>query len=251
MSDVTRDRDGDVTILTIDRPEKRNALGSRTASELADAIEEEGRSARVLIVTGAGGAFSAGGDLEELAAWVDEPEEAIAKHLYGSFQAMIRNLRAAPAVAIAAVDGPAIGAGMDLALACDFRIASDRARFGQVWVKLGLIPGTGGAWLTQMLAGPAAAAELLLTGDIIDAARALELGLVNRVVPPGELLDEARSLAETLLRRPREGLIESKRAMVVAQQAALDAALNHAAAVQPGRFRSDEFKSALKEARER
>lgn len=135
---------------------------------------------------------------------------------------------------------------MDLALACDLRVAASGVTLGQVWVTLGVIPGTGGAWLTQALAGPGRAAELLLTGDLITAEEALEAGLVNDVVPADELLDRTRALAERILRHPRAGVIANKRAMVAATEARLEAALDHAKAVQPGRFTSDEFKAAVR-----
>lgn len=204
-----------------------------------------------MIVTGAGPAFCAGGDLDELARWSELDPAEISGVLYGSFQQMIRSIRASDAVFIAAVNGAAVGAGMDLALACDLRVAAESARFGQVWVRLGVIPGTGGAWLTQALAGPARAAELLLTGDLIDAATALEAGLVNVVVPDQDLLAETRAVAERILRHPREGVIANKRAIIATTEHAVEAALAHAAKVQGERFTSDEFKAAVAKARER
>ena len=171
---VRIERDDDLATVIIDRPERRNALGSAAAKAVADAINEASRTARVIILTGAGEAFCAGGDLEELERWSDLDKQEIGGILYESFQGMVRAIRASNAVVIAAVNGAAVGAGMDLALACDLRIASESARFGQVWVRLGVIPGTGGAWLTQMHAGPTKASELLLTGRLIDAHEALE-----------------------------------------------------------------------------
>jgi 2-(1,2-epoxy-1,2-dihydrophenyl)acetyl-CoA isomerase len=242
---------GDVTTITIDRPERRNALGSEAAQAVADALAIASRSSRVIILTGVGEAFCAGGDLDELQRWSTLEPEDISGVLYRSFQQMIRNIRNSPAVVIAAINGAAVGAGMDLALACDLRVASEEARLGQVWVRLGVIPGTGGAWLTQALAGPTKAAELLLTGELIDGREALAAGLINRVVPGGRLLDEARALAQMILRNPRDGVIANKRAMVAASEMGLEAALEHAARVQPERFTSDEFRAAVSTARER
>jgi enoyl-CoA hydratase/carnithine racemase len=236
--------EGDVAIITIDRPEKRNALDSATAASLAAAIEEAS-STRVTIVTGSGRAFCAGGDLLELQRWSERPREEIGRVLYGSFQAMVKAIRASDSVVIAAINGAAVGAGMDLALACDLRVAARTAKLGQVWVGLGVIPGTGGAWLTQALAGPGRAAELLLTGDLITAEEAQAAGLVNRVVPEEALLDEVRALAARILRHPPEGLRANKRAFVKATEAQLDAALEHARDVQPERFTSEEFKNAV------
>jgi enoyl-CoA hydratase/carnithine racemase len=246
---VRIERDDDLATVVIDRPERRNALGSAAAKAVADAINEASRTARVIILTGEGEAFCAGGDLEELERWSDLDKQEIGSVLYESFQGMVRAIRASNAVVIAAVNGAAVGAGMDLALACDLRIASESARFGQVWVRLGVIPGTGGAWLTQMHAGPTKASELLLTGRLIDAHEALECDLVNKVVPDAELLDAARKMADSILRHPPEGVIANKRAIVLAQEAGVEAALAHAAEVQPDRFTSDEFRAAVRAAR--
>ena len=243
--------DGDIATVTIRRAERRNALDAATATELASRLSEAGSGARVVIVTGEGAAFCAGGDLEELEAWSTKTPEEISTTLYGSFQQMIRSIRSSDAVYIAAINGPAVGAGMDLALACDLRVAAEDARLGQVWVRLGVIPGTGGAFLTQHLAGPTKAAELLLTGDLITAQDALAAGLVNEVVPAADLLDAARALAARILRHPKDGVAANKRAIVAAADAAMEAALSHAAEVQGTRFTSDEFKAAVRAARNR
>lgn len=241
---VTVNREGDVATVTIDRPGKSNALDAATAAALKEAIETAS-DARVTILTGAGSAFCAGGDLEELQKWSDLDHETISDHLYGSFQGAIRALRASDSIVIAAVNGAAVGAGMDIALACDLRVAGHSARFGQVWVGLGVIPGTGGAFLTQHLAGPTVAAELLLTGEIIDARTALNARLVNEVTEDENLLDAALALANRILKHPREGVIANKRAYIAATHASVEAALDHAARVQPERFTSDEFKAQL------
>ena len=237
--------DGGVAVVTIDRPERRNALDSASAAAVKDAIEDASGRARVVILTGVDRAFCAGGDLDELQRWSSQAPETISSTLYDTYQGMIRSIRSAAAIVIAAVNGAAVGAGMDLALACDLRVAARSARFGQVWVGLGVIPGTGGAYLTQALAGPGKAAELLLTGDIISADTALSAGLVNEVVEDAALMDAARAWAARILRHPRDGVVANKRAYVAATEAALEAALEHAARVQPARFTSDEFKDAV------
>jgi enoyl-CoA hydratase/carnithine racemase len=249
MPNVDVSYEDDLAVVTIDRPEHSNALDSTTARSLLDAIETLSGRARVAIVTGSGKAFCAGGDLRELERWSDLSEEEIGSMLYAGYQGLIRALRAAPAVVIAAVNGAAVGAGMDLALACDVRIAAESARFGQVWVRLGVVPGTGGAYLTQALAGPGKAAELLLTGEVISAQAALDAGLVNRVVADSDLMTEARALAERILRNPPDGVVANKRAYIAATEPAVEAALAHAAAVQPARFTSDEFRTAVRVAR--
>lgn len=242
---VTVSRDADVATITLARPEKRNALNAEMAKQVRAAVEDAADS-RVTIITGTERAFCAGGDLEELQRWSEMGGDQISSVLYESFQGMIRSIRASDSIVIAALNGAAVGAGMDLALACDLRVAAAGVKLGQVWVTLGVIPGTGGAWLTQALAGPGPAAELLLTGDLITAEQALEAGLVNEVVEPTQLLDRARALAERILRHPRDGVVANKRAMVAATEAQLEAALDHARAVQPGRFTSEEFKAAVR-----
>lgn len=251
MDSVRLERDGDLAVVTIDRPDRRNALGSRDARAVRTAVADGARGARVVILTGAGDAFSAGGDLDELERWSDLEPEEIGSTLYESFQGMIRAIRSSDAIVIAAINGAAVGAGMDLALACDLRIAAETARLGQVWVRLGVIPGTGGAWLTQFLAGPSRAARLLLTGELIDAREALEAGLVNEVCPAGELMPRARALAAKILAHPPAGVVANKRALVAAAGDGLGRALAHAAEVQPGRFTSDEFRRAVRSARSR
>jgi enoyl-CoA hydratase/carnithine racemase len=240
--------EGDLAYVTIDRPEQSNALDSATARALVDSIEGLAGRARVAILTGRGDDFCTGGDLRELERWSDLTEQEIGSMLYAGYQGLVRALRASPAVMIAAVNGAAIGAGMDLALACDIRIAGESARFGQVWVRLGIVPGTGGAYLAQALAGPGKAAELLLTGDVISAHDALGAGLVNRVVSDHGLLVEARAFADRILRHPPDGVVANKRAYISVTNAAVEAALAHAAEVQPGRFTSEEFRNAVRAA---
>lgn len=251
MDNVRIERDDELAVVTIDRPERRNALGSRDARAIRTAITDGCRGARVVILTGAGDAFSAGGDLDELERWSDLEPEEIGSTLYESFQGMIRAIRGSDAIVIAAINGAAVGAGMDLALACDLRIAAETARLGQVWVRLGVIPGTGGAWLTQHLAGPTRAAHLLLTGELLGAREALEAGLVNEVCPGAELMARAKALAAKILAHPPAGVVANKKALVAAAGEGLDRALAHAAEVQPGRFTSNEFRKAVRTARTR
>jgi 2-(1,2-epoxy-1,2-dihydrophenyl)acetyl-CoA isomerase len=247
---VAIERDGDVATVTLNRPDRANALDAQTAREVAEAIGTTS-DARAVVLTGAGRSFCAGGDLDEIERWSTMPAEQVGAELYGSFQSMVRAVRASDAVVVAAINGAAVGAGLDLALACDLRVAGEGAKLGQVWVGLGLIPGTGGAYLTQALAGPTRAAQLLLTGEIISGADALSYGLVNEVAPDDELVDRARALVERVLRNPRDGVVANKRAIVSATHAAVEAALAHAAEVQPQRFTSEEFRRALAAAKQR
>ncbi len=236
---------GRISRLTINRPDRRNALTVQATKALAEALRSAAASSRVVILTGAGTAFCAGGDFEELKRLSEAGPEQAAEQLYGGYQGLIRTIREIEVPVIAAVNGPAMGAGMDLALACDLRIASVDAKFGQVWVKLGIIPGTGGAYWVTSLAGAARAAQMLLTGEVIDAPTALDWGLVNEVVAPESLLSRAEEVAEVIAANPPGAVAANKRALNEAIKPAYEAALEHARSAQAERFGSEEFKQAL------
>jgi enoyl-CoA hydratase/carnithine racemase len=237
-------QEGDITIVTLNRPERRNALTAEACAQLSDRLDDSARS-RVVILTGAGGAFCAGGDFEELERFAGSDPEASGEGLYSGFQRMIRTIRRLPVPVIAAVNGHAMGAGMDLALACDFRVASMDAKLGQVWVRVGLIPGTGGAFWVTLLAGPARAAQMILSGEPIDAETAQEWGLVNEAVTPEMVMPRARAIAETIASNPPEAVAANKKALNAVIEPAYEAALAHAKEVQPLRFASQEFRDAL------
>lgn len=189
--------DDRIATLTLNRPDKLNALNSATIDELDRALAslEARDDVGGIIVTGAGRAFVAGADIAELAAL--SPEEARSFALRG--QAAFARLEASARPVIAAVNGFALGGGCELAMACHVRIAADTARFGQPEVKLGLIPGYGGTQRLPRLVGPGHAAQLMLTGEIIDANEAARIGLVNRVVPSAELIAIAEGLMRQML----------------------------------------------------
>jgi enoyl-CoA hydratase len=188
-----------IATLTVNRPDKLNALNAATIGELGAAIDDlrERPDVAGIILTGAGRAFVAGADIGELAS--QTPDAARARALRG--QAIFRRFETSPKPVIAAVNGFALGGGCELALACHVRIASEAAKFGQPEVKLGLIPGYGGTQRLPRLVGRGRALQLLLTGEIIDAAEAFRLGLVNRVVAAGEgeLLGAARAMMRQML----------------------------------------------------
>ena len=189
-------RDGIVT-LTINRPEKLNALNAEAKKELRAAMESLGNDSTVsvVILTGAGDkAFVAGTDIEELAGLERESGRAFA----AGGQELFDRIEHLSKPVIAAVNGYALGGGNELALSCHLRIASDRARFGQPEVNLGIIPGYGGTQRLTRLVGHGKALELILTGELIDAAEALRIGLVNRVVPHAELHAAVTAMAKTI-----------------------------------------------------
>ena len=219
-----------VGTLTIDHPPV-NALNRGTLDELGAVLDEiaGGSDVRVLIVTGAGQAFVAGADIKEMTQ-VRGPEQAQAL-LQGGLDVLNR-LDNLPIPTIAAVNGYCLGGGNELALACDFRLAGDRARFGQPEINLGLIPGFGGTVRLTRLVGPARALEIMLTGADISAQDALRMGLVSRVVPDGTVVREARKLAEVLAGKPAGAV----KAILAQVNEGYDLPLADALALESGRF---------------
>jgi enoyl-CoA hydratase len=201
-----------VAVVTIDRPEALNALNRETLHELRDRLRELAgdASVRVLVVTGAGDrAFVAGADIREMNAMA--PEEGRAFGELG--QEIGRLLETMPKPTIAAVNGFALGGGCEVALACDIRYASDKAKLGLPEVGLGVIPGWGGTQRLARLVGLGLAKELILTGRLVDAREALERGLVNAVFPPDELFPKALELAESLAAKSPLALAAAKEAV--------------------------------------
>lgn len=232
------EREGAVTILTIDRAETMNPLGSPGDGEqfaaACDAINAESDT-RCVILTGAGRAFSAGGDIKAMqtrSGTFGGTPPAISDGYRDNIHRMLRALHTLRVPLIAAVNGPAIGLGCDVACLADIRIASDRAKFGVTFLKLGIIPGDGGTWILPRVIGMSRAAELFYTGDVIDAQTAGQWGLVSRVVAHDDLIDEALSLAGKIAAMPPHALRQSKMLLRQGQQVSYDTALELAANTQ-------------------
>ncbi len=194
------EQDGPLVTLTMNQPEQRNPLsGNSAVTEFLAAIDRihDDRRVRCVIITGNGPSFSAGGDIREMKrqASPEVSEMDIRQWYRRGIQRLTLTLFDLEVPVIAAVNGHAIGAGLDLACMCDIRIASEKAKFSEAFIKLGIVPGDGGAWLLPRIVGMSRAAELALTGDMIDAQQALAWNLVSRVVPHEELLPAARELA--------------------------------------------------------
>lgn len=201
---LTLQKDGHVAILTLNRPESLNPLGPAMLVDLEAVLDELVRDddTRVVIVTGAGRAFSAGGDVKFFARRVGEEQEPLSRtRVYlGRYHEVMRRFTTLDKATIAAVNGVAVGAGMTLALACDIRVASQKARFGELFINVGL--NAEGAWTLSRLVGLSKACELMLTGDIIDASEAERIGLVSKVVPATELMPAAMALAQKIAAKP-------------------------------------------------
>lgn len=214
-----------IATVTLNRPEAMNALTRQLYAELEQAFRDAHADpeVRAVILTGEGRAFCSGDDVKQI--MLGEQREASTRRLS---DVRPRPTPAAVAVlecdkpVIAAVNGPAVGWGMDLTLFCDIRIASERAKFGELFIKRGLVADMGGLWRLPRVVGPEKAAELLFTGDVIDAGEALRIGLVSRVVPAEELLPTARALAAKIAANPPIAMRYMKEGLRRAMLAAMD-----------------------------
>ena len=234
---IYEEHNGIVT-LTMNRPEERNALSEE--HQMLEFVDVCGRlkrdtSVKVVILTGAGTAFSAGGNIKHMRdkkGFSAGSPIQIRDAYRNGIQQIPLALYELDIPTIAAVNGPAIGAGMDLSCMCDIRIASDRAKFASSFVKLGIVPADGGAWLLSRTVGPAKALELMLTGDTIDAATALAINLVTQVVPHETLMQAALEFASRIAAHPPLTLRMSKRLLRESQHVSLATSLEIAAAYQ-------------------
>lgn len=235
---VLYEQDGGVVTLTLNQPERRNPISeTEMVDALVAAVERLGADAsvRVAILTGAGRAFSSGGDLramaEQTAARASAPVGTVGYYTRGIQRITLAFARLDVPV-IAAVNGPAVGAGCDLACMCDIRIAAEAASFAESFVKVGIIPGDGGAWLLPRVVGFSKACEMTFTGDTLDAAGALACGLVSRVVPDAELLPAARALAGRIAANPAHAVRMAKRLLQQGREMAQAPLLELAAQMQ-------------------
>jgi 2-(1,2-epoxy-1,2-dihydrophenyl)acetyl-CoA isomerase len=243
-----------VATLTWNRPEARNALTATMLGETIQAVREaqDDAAIRVLVITGAGRAFCAGGDTkamaEVVASGTAEPPD---RERLGQIQELQLSLRRFSKVVIAAVNGAAYGAGLDLACTADFRLAADTARFCEVYVRLGLAPGGGGAWLLPRIVGVTNALDLVLSGEPIDAAEALRIGLVSRVVPAADLASATREFAQRfVLSAPRSVQVAKRtlyRGLEMSFEASLDFIRPHIAALR----QTEDHKEGLRALQER
>ena len=200
------EKDQSVCVITLNKPDRLNAIDPKLISELTLAAEEISRDeeVRAVILTGAGRAFCAGGDVKTLLADADGPSDLTERARNGA--RMVSAMRNIPKPVIAAVNGPAIGGGCILAMACDIIIASEEASFGSGFVSLGLHPDSGGIYLLTCLIGVARACEFIFTGKIIDAREAERIGMINQVVPKDKLDDTVKGLASRLAQGPTKAI---------------------------------------------
>jgi len=231
--------------ITINRPERRNAVDTETLGLLHEAIQRSAEDdSRVIILTGAGDSFCAGADLQ-VSDGRDVRELDVTTTLRENTNPTVLAMRNLPKPIIARVHGHAVGVGCNYALACDLLIASEQAKFAQIFVKIGLMPDGGSTYFLPRLVGYHKAFELIATGDIISAQEALSLGLVNRVVPFEELDATVNALAARLAASPAVALAKIKAGLNHGERNDLAAALEFEAVNQAACFRSEDFREGV------
>jgi 2-(1,2-epoxy-1,2-dihydrophenyl)acetyl-CoA isomerase len=226
--------------LTLNRPEKLNAFDTQSCADLIEALRmvSQADAVRVIVITGAGRGFCAGADLKVLAS--DGPALVAA----GKEIALL--IRSAPKPVLAAVNGPAAGGGANLALACDYRLASDQASIGQVFHKLGLVPDWGGSYFLPRRVGISKALELVWSARMVPAAEAAQLGLFDRVVPHADLTGETRKLAETWAQMPALAVHKAKDALYCSERSTLSEMLDVEVVDQTALFQTPEARNLIR-----
>ncbi|EPD40302.1 crotonase/enoyl-CoA hydratase family protein [Delftia sp. WSY_4] len=250
MSFLNIARDGAIWTLTMNQPETRNALTGNTAVEefvqVCDEIRRDA-SVKAVILTGAGPIFSSGGNVKDMQRFFDDAltPDAIREEYRQGIQRIPRALTQLDVPVICAINGPAIGAGLDLTCMCDIRIASETATFAESFVRVGIVPGDGGAWLLPRAVGRAKAAEMAFTGEAIDAQQALACGLVSRVVPADQLLPTARALADKIAANPGAVMRMTKRLLREGEHSTLESLLELSAGYQALAHKTADHREAV------
>ena len=246
------EKDGRIATVTLDHAEARNAIGThQDCRDLVSAIQQaqDDDTVSCIVLTGDGSAFSAGGNLKAMKERsgigpLDAPDATRANYRRG-VQRIIETMWNCEVPMIAAINGHAIGLGLDLACLCDIRLCADTAKFASSFIKVGIVPGDGGAWILPRTVGLSNAAELILTGDTIDAKAALRMGLVSKVVATEQLMPEARALAARIVVNPAKVLRLSKRLLREGQQQRLTDVLELSAAFQALAHETQDHREAL------
>ncbi len=236
---------GGIFTITLNRPEVYNAFNEQLTTDLLDAFKEAGRNdeIRVVVVTGAGKAFCSGQDLKD--APTGSGNRSLRDSLERRYNPLIRAIRKLPKPVIASLNGVAAGAGASLALACDYRIMAENAKLIEVFVRIGLVPDSGSSWFLVKNCGVAKAFELAATGEDIPAQKALELSLVNKVVPASELKAETIKIAAAFASGPTKAYGYIKRMMDRAAASSLDEALDYEIFMQESAGRTEDYRNAV------
>lgn len=249
LKDAALEVEARVAVLTFKRDDKRNALtGTGLVDDICATLEWANATPEVsaLILTGAGSAFSAGGDIKTMRERAMASTAAEMERYYRhGIQRIPRAMKATEVAVIAAVNGPAIGAGFDLANMCDLRIGSIHAQFGETFVNLGLMSGDGGAWFLQRVVGVQRAAELTFTGRIVKAEEARALGILLEVTEPERLLPRAREIAAQIAAKPPLAVRYAKRTLRLAQEQSVEGHLEACASFQGALQKTEDHLEAV------
>ncbi len=243
-------REGAIVTLTMNQPETRNALtGNNAVQEFVDACDaiRLDTTIRCVIVTGAGPVFCSGGNVKDMQRFFNQDikPDLIREEYRNGIQRLPKALYNLDVPVIAAINGPAIGAGLDLTCMCDIRIASDKATFAESFVKVGIVPGDGGAWLLPRAVGMSKASEMAFTGEALNAQEALACGLVSRVVAPEALMEEAMKLARKITANPGAVLRMTKRLLREGERSSLESLLELSAGYQAIAHKTAAHKEAV------
>ena len=250
MTFLNIQRDGAILTITMSQPETRNALTGNTAIEefvqICEVIRKDS-SVRVVILTAEGPIFSSGGNVKDMKRFFDDAltPDLIREEYRQGIQRIPKALYNLDVPVICAVNGPAIGAGLDLTCMCDIRIASENATFAESFVRVGIVPGDGGAWLLPRAVGMSKASEMAFTGEALTAAQALACGLVSRVVPADKLQDEARALAAKIAANPGAVLRMTKRLLREGEHSSLESLLELSAGYQAIAHKTADHREAV------
>jgi 2-(1,2-epoxy-1,2-dihydrophenyl)acetyl-CoA isomerase len=244
---IVVETDGPLGWIRINRPERLNAFADDMRGKILVGLErlEADPAIRCVIITGVGRAFSTGGDISVMAELAESRDVETFESLVRAGGRVVQKIATMAQPVIAAVNGPAAGAGACLALACDLRLASETASLGFTFLRVGLHPDWGGSWFLPRLIGLPLAAEAVFTGSMINAERCERLGLFNRVVPPKDLETAARSLAGQIVAMPAEAVADTKRNLRAGLQAPLEELLEAEVEAQLRAFQSNDFQEGL------
>jgi enoyl-CoA hydratase/carnithine racemase len=250
---VLESKQDGVATLTLNRPDRLNAVNSAMAVALNESLERltTDKDVHVVVITGAGRAFCAGGDLGQISAGREKNDTTELEPLLRAGMHAVLRIRSMAQPVIAAVNGAAAGAGMNIALAADIRIAAESATFGQNFVKVGLFPDYGGTYFLPQLVGPAKAAEMFYTGEMIDAKTALDLRIVNLVVADSRLSGEVMALAKQIAQAPLASIRAVKKVLFTAHKLQLEKALDDEVEQQLKCFQSEDCGEGLRAFREK
>lgn len=250
MAFLSIERDGGVWVVTMNQPETRNALTGNTAVDEFVRLCEDVRkdtSVKAIILTAAGPIFSSGGNVKDMQRFFDEAltPDIIREEYRNGIQRIPNALYQLDVPVICAINGPAIGAGLDLTCMCDIRIASETATFAESFVRVGIVPGDGGAWLLPRAVGMAKAAEMAFTGEAISAQEALACGLVSRVVAADDLLPTAQALAQKIAANPGAVMRMTKRLLREGENSSLASLLEISAGYQAIAHKTADHREAV------